>query len=90
MSANSFLSNDKAEGSTVGMGLGLGVAILMAIFIFATIQGPMEAQIDSLNNTNADTATGTVTSFVWVFITLAGISIIVLGAIVVMQLVNRM
>lgn len=90
MSANSFLSSEKAEGSTVGMGLGLGVAILMAIFIFATIQGPMEDQITSLNNTNAQTATSTVTSFVWVFITLAGISIIVLGAIVVMQLVNRM
>lgn len=90
MSANSFLSNEKAEGSTVGMGLGLGVAILMAIFIFATIQAPMEAQINDLNNSDATAASGTVVSFVWVFITLAGISIIILGAIVVMQLVNRM
>ena len=45
MPIKSFIADKKAEGSTVGMGLGLGVAILMAIFIFATIQGPMEDQI---------------------------------------------
>lgn len=85
-----FLTDTKAEGSTVGMGLGMGVAILMAIFIFATIQDPMNDQITALNNSDATAASSTVVSFVWVFITLAGISIIVLGAIVVMQLVNRM
>jgi len=84
------IKKDTRANSPVSIGLGMGVAILMAIFIFAVIQGPMETQINDLNNTDATNASNTVIGFVWIFIILSGVAIIVVGAKVIMNLVNQM
>jgi hypothetical protein len=87
---NKSLKKDTKASTPVSIGLGMGVAILMAIFIFAVIQGPMETQINDLNNTEATDASNTVIGFVWIFIILSGVAILVIGAKVIMNLVNQM
>lgn len=87
---NKSIKKDTRATSPVSIGLGMGVAVLMAIFIFAVIQGPMETQINDLNNTDATNASNTVIGFVWIFIILSGVAIIVVGAKVIMSLVSEM